>query len=449
VTVTAPVADRYPIRHYLDGDFTTAEILAAAAGIRTPEPTSVPGLAQAALDARLWRLDGMPGPQAMAVDAADARAPAGPASDPNEAEVALLRAFETAPLWTVPVGRSTACLGPAAARAWLGLAAHWAVLARQSGDLRFLNTACKLLGAAWTRYREPAQAPAELLAVAAVAAQAVETTSASITQRLAGRVISASGPGQQRHRILRPAALASAGEQTAAVVLLAAAGSRTARRLAAEAATAGVPVSRLCWYAVGEADSSAESAYAQAWYPPEVEASAHDWQVPPGTPQVTVRNWVEAAAALRGADLVILAGMPVVPAPVLAVGRLGVINAHNGALPSYRGMDAVGWALLNGDPVTCTVHIARPAVDTGEVIADLDVPPAPAGTLGSRVKDAQVALLLDTAAFTTQHGCLPDATPQRAGVGRHYYRLHPHLKRLLDASPCASAGNDNEGDRAS
>jgi methionyl-tRNA formyltransferase len=146
---------------------------------------------------------------------------------------------------------------------------------------------------------------------------------------------------------------------------------------------------------------------------------------------------------------VILAGMPVVPAAVLATARLGVINAHNGALPAYRGMDAVGWALLNGDSVTCTVHIARPAVDAGEVIADLGVPPAPAGTLRSRVKDAQVTLLLDAAAFTARHGRLPAAAPQRAGAGRHYYRMHPHLKRLLDASPYASAGNDSEGARAS
>jgi hypothetical protein len=95
------------------------------------------------------------------------------------------------------------------------------------------------------------------------------------------------------------------------------------------------------------------------------------------------------------------------------------------------------------------VHIARPAVDAGEVIADLGVPPAPAGTLRSRVKDAQVTLLLGTAVFTARHGRLPAAAPQRAGAGRHYYRMHPHLKRLLDASPYASAGNDSEGARAS
>jgi hypothetical protein len=142
---------------------------------------------------------------------------------------------------------------------------------------------------------------------------------------------------------------------------------------------------------------------------------------------------------------VILAGMPVVPAPVLAIARLGVINAHNGALPAYRGMDAVGWAFLSNDPVVCTLHIARPAVDAGEVIATLPVPAAPGGTLKFRVKDAQVTLLLAAAAFTARCGRLPDASPQQPGAGRQYYRLHPHLKRLLDDSPYAAPGNASEG----
>jgi hypothetical protein len=450
VTATAPAATRYPVRHHADGDFTTAEILAAAAGARIPEPVPAPGLAQAALAARLWRLDGTDGLDALAGHPPGARNPtARLATDPDEAEIALLRAFETAPLWTVPVGHSTAGLGHAAARAWLRLAAHWAALAGQSGDLRFLNTACKLLGAAWTRHRESAQAPAGLRAEAAAAAQAIEAASAGLTRLLADRVIPAGGPGRRRHGIQRPAVLARAGEHAPAIVLLAAAGSGTARRLAAEAASAGVPLSRLCWYSACEASPPGDSAYAQAWYPPEAGTPARDSQVPPGTPQVTARNWGEAAAALRGADLVILAGMPVVPAPVLETARLGVINAHNGTLPGYRGMDAVGWALLNGDRVACTAHVVRPAVDAGEVIADLGIPPAPVGTLCSRVKAAQVSLLLDAATFTARHGRLPDATPQPAGAGRHYYRLHPHLKRLLDASPYGRTGNDSEGAHAS
>lgn len=450
MTATAHAATRYPIRRHSDGDFTTAEILTVAARTRVPEPVPVLGLAQAALDARLWQLDDPCRLEALTSYAPNVQDPAdrGTVPEPGEADITLLRAFETARLWTVPVGQSTARLDHVAARCWLGLAGHWAALAEQSGDIRFLNIACKLLGAAWARHHDPAKVPQELLAAAAMAAQAVEVASADATRRLASRLILTGSPDQ--HYPIRLAAVpANASDRVPKVVLLAAEGSGTARRLAAEAAAAGVPLSLLCWYSARKASPPAESAYAQAWYPQETEAPARNWQVPTGTSQVTARSWDEAAAALREADLVILAGMPVVPASVLATARIGVINAHNGALPAYRGMDAVGWALLNGDPVTCTVHIARPAVDAGEVIAVLGVPPAPADTLRSRVKDAQVSLLLDTAAFIARHGRLPDSTAQPAGAGRHYYRMHPHLKRLLDASPYAGTRNDSEGACAS
>ena len=449
-----PVPARYPVLRHADGDFTTAEILAAAGESRMPAagPVPVPGLAQAALSARLWRLDGTQEPQALAGFAFSAGIPGprGLTEEPGEAETALLRAFETASLWTVPVAGSTAGLDPATARAWLALAARWACLNRPTRDLRFLNIACKLLGAVWARYRQLAPGTEaghrELITAAAAVAKVIEDASADIRRRLAGRLILHAGQDQP-HSYQRHGMPDGTSTRPPAIVVLASSGSGTARRIAAEAATAGVPVSLVCWHSPSHADPPAETSYAQAWYPPEDAPPARSWPLSPGVPQATTRTWDDAAAILRArdADLVILAGMPVVPTPVLATARLGVINAHNGALPAYRGMDAVGWALLNNDPVVCTAHIARPAVDAGEVIAALPVPASPAGTLKSRVKDAQVALLIAAAAFTAAHGRLPDASPQQPGPGRQYYRMHPHIKRLLDASPYAKSGSDAEG----
>jgi Formyl transferase len=82
----------------------------------------------------------------------------------------------------------------------------------------------------------------------------------------------------------------------------------------------------------------------------------------------------------RSSDIALLVDMPVVPASVLDAARLGVLNAHNGALPSHCGMDAVGWALLHNQPIVCSLHLARPKVDTGEVLATHPVPVAASGT---------------------------------------------------------------------
>jgi methionyl-tRNA formyltransferase len=136
------------------------------------------------------------------------------------------------------------------------------------------------------------------------------------------------------------------------------------------------------------------------------------------------------------ADPVLLVGMPIVPARVLDAANLGTLNAHNGALPTYRGMDAVGWALLNNHPVVCSLHLARPAVDAGEVAAAHPVPVTPVRTLASRVKTSRLRLLLAGAAQVAATGALPDLRPQ-AATGTQCYRLHPLLKRLRDTSPYA------------
>lgn len=438
---------RWPVRHRADGDFTVSQITGAS-------PSSVPlaggpwpAVARAALDSRLWQPGAAVRPGAVTAAARHDRTrdPA-PPGGPDDA--ALLRAFETAPLWNPPVADAVAGLTPAEAWAWLTLAGHWTATAAADGDLRYLNTACKLLGAVWARYGWPPRDQRDdgLADLAASVARLIDGTCGQARRRLEARLALPAAPaetGSTRMPPTRP----PRGGRAPVIAVLAAAGSGTAARFTAAAAAARVPVSLLCWYEPPRPPGP-ESGYASAWYPPATGPAPAAPPVPGHLPQARAQSWDEVTALLgsRGADLVILAGMPVVPGRVLEAARLGFLNAHNGALPAYRGMDAVGWALLGNDPVTCTLHIARPAVDAGEIIASLPVPAAPAGTLRDRVKDAQVQLLLRAAAYTAGHGRLPDAVPQQPGAARHCYRLHPHLKRLLDTTAYA-ADHYTEGAR--
>lgn len=234
-------------------------------------------------------------------------------------------------------------------------------------------------------------------------------------------------------------------------MVLARVGSGSPARLAKLTAGRGAPLAGICWYrSPGEATGEAEhppSGYADAWYPPAAETPT-----PPASPplpahllQLHPRGWDQVAAAIgsHDIDLVLLAGMPIVPAAVLDRARVGVVNAHNGALPTYRGMDAVAWAILNNDPVVCSLHRAVPGVDTGEVYAAAAVPLTPTGTLRARVKQTQLQLLSAAATHVTATGALPAGTAQPAGLGRQFYRLHPHLKRVLDASPYGQAPTES------
>jgi methionyl-tRNA formyltransferase len=48
--------------------------------------------------------------------------------------------------------------------------------------------------------------------------------------------------------------------------------------------------------------------------------------------------------------------------------RLGILNAHIGILPAYRGRSVMEWSLLQGDATGVTVFFIDEGIDTGERI---------------------------------------------------------------------------------
>ncbi|MEN6356673.1 MAG: formyl transferase [Armatimonadota bacterium] len=66
-------------------------------------------------------------------------------------------------------------------------------------------------------------------------------------------------------------------------------------------------------------------------------------------------------------DLLILGGSRIIKSNILSIPKMGVINAHPGLLPKYRGVDVIPWAVLQGDSVGVTVHYVDVGVDTGRI----------------------------------------------------------------------------------
>ena len=77
-----------------------------------------------------------------------------------------------------------------------------------------------------------------------------------------------------------------------------------------------------------------------------------------------------------GAELVVLAGyMRLVKAPLLDAFPRRVINIHPSLLPAFPGLEAWRQALEAGVPKSgCTVHFVDAGMDTGEIIAQAEVP---------------------------------------------------------------------------
>lgn len=100
----------------------------------------------------------------------------------------------------------------------------------------------------------------------------------------------------------------------------------------------------------------------------------------PDTERELVRLLREA-----GVELVVLAGfMRILKAPVLDAFPRRVINVHPSLLPKYPGREAWVQALEGGEIVTgCTVHYVDSGIDTGEIIAQRQVPIMPNDTAAS------------------------------------------------------------------
>jgi phosphoribosylglycinamide formyltransferase-1 len=94
-----------------------------------------------------------------------------------------------------------------------------------------------------------------------------------------------------------------------------------------------------------------------------------------------------------GVELVVLAGfMRVLKAPMLEAFPRRIINLHPSLLPKYPGVEAWTQALAAGEKVTgCSVHYVDAGIDSGEIIAQRQVPIWPNDTPESLHARIQIA----------------------------------------------------------
>ncbi|MFM8983191.1 MAG: phosphoribosylglycinamide formyltransferase [Spartobacteria bacterium] len=102
---------------------------------------------------------------------------------------------------------------------------------------------------------------------------------------------------------------------------------------------------------------------------------------------------VEAIRA-SGAELIVLAGwMRMVKTQMLEAFPRRIINIHPSLLPAFPGLEAWKQALeARVEKTGCTVHFVDGGMDTGEIIAQNEVPVLPgdtAETLHARIQDAE------------------------------------------------------------
>lgn len=128
------------------------------------------------------------------------------------------------------------------------------------------------------------------------------------------------------------------------------------------------------------------------------EFSVPHTYLPPGPfrTRLTLEAESQLVDTLRaaGVDLVVLAGyMRVLKEPMLSAFPHRIVNIHPSLLPKFPGLAAWEQALASGESVAgCTVHYVDSGIDTGEIIAQREVPILPNDTpetLHARIQVAE------------------------------------------------------------
>jgi methionyl-tRNA formyltransferase len=162
-----------------------------------------------------------------------------------------------------------------------------------------------------------------------------------------------------------------------------------------------------------------------------------DWAKENGVPIHRFRSLrepevVNRVRALR-ADVLVLAGADLLPAPLSASARLGALNAHYGLLPRYRGMNVAEWSVFHDDPVGVSVHKVDAGIDTGDIVERAIVGVDERDSLaGIRRKQQDLASTLLFKAVTDLADGTAEAWPQPHAEGRQFYRMHPLLRRSVE-----------------
>jgi folate-dependent phosphoribosylglycinamide formyltransferase PurN len=119
--------------------------------------------------------------------------------------------------------------------------------------------------------------------------------------------------------------------------------------------------------------------------------------------------------------------------PLLECFGLGILNAHIGVLPKYRGRSVMEWALLNGDETGVTTFLIDEGIDTGPVVLRRSVD---VSGKGSVAEAKRYLFSLDGEMYAEALARLqsPDfkPVPQDAESGKRWYAMSQLLTGVVD-----------------
>src|ERR1043166_1554903 len=134
-----------------------------------------------------------------------------------------------------------------------------------------------------------------------------------------------------------------------------------------------------------------------------------------------------------GITYLVNCGAGIFPRKVIDLPGLQIINAHAGALPLYRNMNVVEWALFNGHPVVGTIHKIAPGIDTGDILYQEELHFSGVSDHVSLRESAfdQVIRLAGKVVLEHSRGNIAPAK-QDHSQGKNWYIMHSYFRNIID-----------------
>jgi folate-dependent phosphoribosylglycinamide formyltransferase PurN len=136
---------------------------------------------------------------------------------------------------------------------------------------------------------------------------------------------------------------------------------------------------------------------------------------------------------LKQLDVLINTSGGIFKSNIIKTINIGILNAHMGFLPDFRGMNVLEWSLFYNRSLGVTLHYIARGVDTGDILLFKEIPIEPGDAISDlRAKSSAINVdLILEAIERLQNGNLY-RRKQLPADGKQYFVMHSRLKELLE-----------------
>jgi len=135
----------------------------------------------------------------------------------------------------------------------------------------------------------------------------------------------------------------------------------------------------------------------------------------------------------KSIDLIIYSGGGILKKDIINIPKYGVLNAHSGYLPFFRGMNVVEWSLLYNVIPTITVHMINPKIDEGDILYKKKIFCDKSFSIqdfrGQSVVDEVESILEVMSKFEEYYSNKID---QKVSEGKQFFVMHKTLKKIIE-----------------